>query len=1466
MTKKWLSLVLVLTLIASLFSGAAMAAPVEKATDKPVITFVANTAQIDITDKLVGYEVGRFYVDGTKAPDVALSKKLMENLTLGMQTIGEFTDKGLTGCSASLVNGKLSATIDKTDIVKVKVVADALAQNGKWGSTSSAGCLRISPSTDIETKISDYDVTALTKGITVNDKIVIYNPIKTLTVAGAPAKDVTTVGSVTTVPGKVNNAVVLTATAAYDGTTPPAVDGYEWKSSNTAVATVAQDATDKNICNVTTVGAGYAEITVTAKNTKGDKTATHKVIVDSVNPKTITVSATLGTTTTQSALSADVKVGERYQMTAVADSAATGCDVAWESGNTQVVTVDATTGVATIVGNAPNSAIVYARLKNNKSVVGQFSFTNIGASDPTPSVPTLLVDGKAAAGSYSAFKELTMIASEGCEIRYLVSNAETAPDPDAATIKATGTLYAGTIQLNKNGKYHIAAVTTRNGVVSSVSNKTIVITVPTTAIELSQTTANVAGADKLTLTAKVLPDNAAAKAIAWTIMDAATGGRTSALATTVTSDDKGITVATTGEAGSFYIIATAGSITASCKVTVTKQDVSGISANPSSIRISAGEKVKLMGVTTPANASHQKFTYKSAATAVATVAAVDATEASTIASTGIEKGVYVVGVALGTTNVTLTHVDGRKVIVPVTVTAASNVVAKPTFDPDSKVFTTTGNKVAIDCSTVGAEIFYTTDGSDPRYNSHITYTGPIDVNYNDEFTINAYAEKGGVRSVLATATYAAPLAVKKVTLDNASLTLTGIDVQGTLVATLASTEAGEAPKTQDVTWTSNNETVVKVDSTVENKQNATSTATVKSVGLGKATITVTTKDGNFTATCAVEVKDAVLTDVTLDTTANVAVGEQVKLAPVFAPATISNKSVTWESSNPAAATVSADGVVTGVAIGKGPAIITMTTSAKTALNQFVQKSCTVTVTAASGVVQPPVATPDTAATSGNTYAKEIKVSLLAKTVGSSIYYTLDGTAPTAAGTAYTTPITMNKDTLLRAIAIKDGKTSTVTTAVYLFAIPVTKVTLDKEKASLVVGTELQLNAIVTPDIATDKKVTWTIDPSNSTVATVKDGLVTAKNMGVVTVKATSAGKEATCVITVTDVAATGVSISPASLKMAVADVQQLQAVITPAGVKEQNLVWTSDDSGIVTVDNTGKITAHKGGTTTINATTESGVKGSATITVEADPSSIPAEPHKMPDFTPTTKEFGAIENGVMTKEIGQFKPITGETWEMFRYYYNIEFASTELTAAAVTYAFNVDANGVVTLVITNVGKNDVPFNYTWTLKAKEGTHEPADKELKGSKRTISGNKLTITKKPTTVTFTAETVPATEMKDNETKAIVLGTVTNYADFKKTGVAVTATLNAVPVVDPAPKAAAQLGTVSISDAGVVTLTLTNPAAGKYTVSATLTATGCADVKTKEFVLTVIKNPVPAKKEITVDAKSGAYKGSKGAYNVS
>ncbi|MDU2158593.1 Ig-like domain-containing protein, partial [Clostridium sp.] len=50
---------------------------------------------------------------------------------------------------------------------------------------------------------------------------------------------------------------------------------------------------------------------------------------------------------------------------------------------------------------------------------------------------------------------------------------------------------------------------------------------------------------------------------------------------------------------------------------------------------------------------------------------------------------------------------------------------------------------------------------------------------------------------------------------------------------------------KDVTWTSSDEKIAKVDANGK----------VTAVGAGKATITVTTKDGNFKATCEVVVKD-----------------------------------------------------------------------------------------------------------------------------------------------------------------------------------------------------------------------------------------------------------------------------------------------------------------------------------------------------------------------------------------------------------------------------------------------------------------------------------------------------------------------------------------------------------------------------------------------------------------------------------
>jgi hypothetical protein len=50
--------------------------------------------------------------------------------------------------------------------------------------------------------------------------------------------------------------------------------------------------------------------------------------------------------------------------------------------------------------------------------------------------------------------------------------------------------------------------------------------------------------------------------------------------------------------------------------------------------------------------------------------------------------------------------------------------------------------------------------------------------------------------------------------------------------------------------------------------------------------------------------------------------------------------------------------------------------------------------------------------------------------GAEIHYTTDGSQPTAQSTLYTAPITLSETTVVKAIAIKDGKSSSVTSRTY----------------------------------------------------------------------------------------------------------------------------------------------------------------------------------------------------------------------------------------------------------------------------------------------------------------------------------------------------------------------------------------------------------------------------------------------------
>ena len=74
-------------------------------------------------------------------------------------------------------------------------------------------------------------------------------------------------------------------------------------------------------------------------------------------------------------------------------------------------------------------------------------------------------------------------------------------------------------------------------------------------------------------------------------------------------------------------------------------------------------------------------------------------------------------------------------------------------------------------------------------------------------------------------------------------------------------------------------------------------------------------------------------------------------------------------------------------------------------------------------------------------------------------------------------------------------------------------TLNKSSLSLRVGENETLIAIVLPDNATDRMITWT--SSKEDVATVdSSGRVTAKSVGEASITASAGGKSATCSVTV----------------------------------------------------------------------------------------------------------------------------------------------------------------------------------------------------------------------------------------------------------------------------------------------------------------------------------------------------------------
>lgn len=417
-----------------------------------------------------------------------------------------------------------------------------------------------------------------------------------------------------------------------------------------------------------------------------------------------------------------------------------------------------------------------------------------------------------------------------------------------------------------------------------------------------------------------------------------------------------------------------------------------------------------------------------------------------------------------------------------------------------------------------------------------------------------------------------------VTVTSATIEVTGITVnqssyeftKGSTAAISYSVQPADATD-KNVTWTSSNTSVATCSDGV-----------IQAVGAGTATITGRTSNG-VTTTVYVTVTALPEAIRISSSTMGLKKGESSSLTYTISPAGVTDN-VTWSSSDTSVATVDNYGKVT--AKKSGTAVITVSTS-----NGYTD-SCTVVVTSEIESIQ------FTESKITLDIGKEKQLELIITpadvpnadvtlTVSDPTVVSIDANGKIRALKAGTATITART---------ANNKTATCTVTVNK-AVP-EKITVSPASKSVNVGETFSITTQITPAEAANDKLTWS--SNNTSIAAVDaNGKVTAKAAGTATINVkTSNGKTATCTVTVKNIEATSVTVSPTTVTLEVGKTQTVAAKVAPDKA-DQSVTWTSSNTSIATVSSSGVITAKAIGTANITAKTKNGKTATVAVTVKA---------------------------------------------------------------------------------------------------------------------------------------------------------------------------------------------------------------------------------------------------------------------------
>ena len=1018
----------------------------------------------------------------------------------------------------------------------------ALTVNITPATTTDKGVVFASSNTEVAIVDAEGRITALSLGETV------------ITARTNDGSNLSASCKVTVIPTPVE-----TVTISYEGSTSLQVG----QTAQLSAVVSPEDATDKsivwdvqnsNVINVTSNGLvtalGLGEAWARATNSAS---GISDYIIFNVIPTPVS-SINLNTT------SISLKAGETFSLSAtVYPNNATDKSLIWESSNTSVATV------------SDNGVVKGISLGQTEITVSAIDGSGVSAVCQVNVIPTpadgIKIDQRG---------PIQMKAGETYQLTATVM-PETATDksvtwssdaPGSVTVDENGLLHAHAV-----GELHITATNS-----SGQSDRIVVVVNPTLAqaIELNRSTTALKVGGTIQLSVIFTPESTTNKNVIW---------KSSNSSVASVSDQGLVTAHTLGECVVTATTLDGSNISATCDVAVGETAAEGISISPvGPVTISVGESLQLSAEVTPSTTTDKSVSWQTVGTYSDCISVDETGLVTAIKST---MGNYA--------RVSATNSAGQSAYIDILVP----VLYVSSIEPGEDTISLMPEQVMEIPITIYPENATFKDWSVESTNPNVASVAKSYKNNSVYVTALSVGETTIVISTTDGSGVSASISVSVIPIPATGIEIetpetTQLKVGQTL--RLSATVTPDDATHKSVIWSSENSSIATVDPY----------GVVTAVSVGEVNITAMNSSGQ-TASIMIIVAPTLAESLTINNTSvNMHVGEEYQFVAWIEPSTTTNKNLKWSSSNPNIVKIDNNGKATAIELGE--AVIEVATTDGSNLTA----TCPVWVNPVS--VEQVIIDYDGPTTLKVGDQIQLNASILPENATDKRVEWVSQTPSS---------ITVDQNGLVTAVGLVeqswigafspaspygDNPPADYKSDVIYFSVVKTlveRIEILKDNDMIYAGETRQLTAVVYPESATNKTVTW--ESSNPSVVTVDvNGLLTAHQAGYADIKALAndgSGVFATTRIYVAVTPVESITIyANGSNELKDGETLQLTATVSPETATDKTVTWESSNQNVATVSNDGLVTAHSTiGSARITATANNGITGFIDITVIETP-------------------------------------------------------------------------------------------------------------------------------------------------------------------------------------------------------------------------------------------------------------------------